>query len=183
MENEIEEKFRKHEKYWGENKNRIQQENKKSLIGRHCNYALTYHHVRAGKIVDKVFRKEQDALKWAHRNRHLMDDDMPVIRIWPLHKEHGRGWIGTKDLKLIDITLIDPSAKKRKNNHKKGKVVSKEKGMFDTGADIASVPYHPQSFKQMIPWPEMKDSQRLDLWARNFKNSKWRSGFIRNWII
>jgi hypothetical protein len=48
-----------------------------------------------------------------------MDDDMPVIRIWPLHKEHGRGLIGTKDLKLIDITLIDRSIRKKKQSQKR----------------------------------------------------------------
>ena len=33
-----------------------------------------------------------------------------------------------------------------------------------------------------MPWPEIEVSQRVDLWAQNLKNSKWRFDSIRGAI-
>ncbi len=145
-------KHREHNKFWGKIKERKSQENEKRLVGQN-NYALTYCHEKTGKMDVELFRDEQKALKWVHKNKHRMEKHSPFIKIWPLHKDNNHGLM-TQDLMTNDIALINPAVRVRRKrkgkNRAEKRIISEGKGIFDTGADIASFPYDPESTDVLI---------------------------------
>ena len=139
--------------FYKKNEEKLKRERKSSLAK--CVFLFWD---KTKKAVDyKLFPHKQDAMKWIHepQNRELLEDYYPFVHTLGVPEDTGE--LKITDLMVFEMEVINPST---------GLLCATQKVSFDTGADVASIPYHP-NFKQLIHGTmHINDSARTIVYAQ-----------------